>query len=97
MIDQVKSLTSDQNVNLDGVIYFLQFRKEETQSVKRRLSETHEQEYLLLKEQLHNKELALETSQTSEEHMKAQVTQLIQENDSLGIELERLKEDLQQQ
>ncbi|XP_068701902.1 uncharacterized protein [Montipora foliosa] len=72
-------------------------QEEETQSVKRRLSETHEQEYLLLKEQLRNKELALETSQTSEEHMKAQVTQLIQENDSLGIELERLKEDLQQQ
>ncbi|XP_068742920.1 girdin-like isoform X1 [Montipora capricornis] len=55
-------------------------QQEETQSVKRQLSETHKKEYLLLKNQLLNKELALKASQTSEEHMKAQVTQLVQEN-----------------
>ena len=91
-MSKISYLRSDQ---LDGVIYFQQFRKEETQSVKRR-SETHKQEYLLLKEQLLNKELALETSQTSEEHLKEQVTQLIQEKQTLDIELERLKGDLQQ-
>ena len=91
-MSKISYLRSDQ---LDGVIYFQQFRKEETQSVKRR-SETHKQEYLLLKEQLLNKELALETYQTSEEHLKEQVTQLIQEKQTLDIELERLKGDLQQ-
>ncbi|XP_068720022.1 centrosomal protein of 131 kDa-like [Montipora capricornis] len=72
---------------------FTYHEEEETQSVKRHLSETHKQEYLLLKEQLLNKELGLETSKTSEEHLKEQVTQLIQEKQTL----ERLKGDLQQQ
>ena len=92
-MSKISYLRSDQ---LDGVIYFQQFREEETKSVKQR-SETHKQEYLLLKEQLLNKELALETSQTSEAHLKGQVTKLIQEKQTLDIELERLKEDLQQQ
>ncbi|XP_068700913.1 golgin subfamily A member 6-like protein 22 [Montipora foliosa] len=59
-------------------------QQEETQSVKRHLSETHKKEHLLLTKQLLNKELALKASQTSEEHMKAQVTQLIQEKQTMG-------------
>lgn len=72
-------------------------KEEEAQSVKRQLSETHEQEVLLLKEELQNKHSAITSAQTNEEHLKAQVTQLIQENETLNIELERLKEDIQQQ
>ena len=52
---------------------------------------------LLLKEELESKNTAMAKVQTSEEHLKAQVTQLIQENEALMVDLERLKEDLQQQ
>ena len=47
--------------------------------------------------ELQNKSTILEQAQTSEEHLKTQVTQLLQENQAYVIELERLKEDLQQQ
>lgn len=63
----------------------------------RQLSEKHKQENFLLKERLRSKELALDSSQNNEEHMKLQVTQLIQENSALQIEFERLKEELQRQ
>ena len=63
----------------------------------RQLTEKHKQENFLLKERLRSKELALDSSQNNEEHMKLQVTQLIQENSALQIEFERLKEELQRQ
>ena len=65
--------------------------------MQRQLRDSHEHEVLVLKEELQTKDTAMATVQTSEQHLKAQVTQLIQENQALSDELERLKEDLQQQ
>lgn len=65
--------------------------------MQRQLSDSHVHEVLVLKEELQTKDTAMATVQTSEQHLKAQVTQLIQENQALSDELERLKEDLQQQ
>ena len=61
------------------------------------MSEKHKQEHFRLMEKLRNKELDLDSSQNNEEHLKAQVTQLIQQNDALLMESEQLKEELQQQ
>ena len=63
----------------------------------RQLSEKHKQDNFLLKEKLRSKELALDSAQNNEEHLKVQVTQLIQENHALCIESDRLKEELQRQ
>ena len=64
-------------------------RQQETESLKRLLSETHEQEVLLLKEEINSINEAMSLAQTSEEHLKAQVTQLIQENEALKMDLEQ--------
>ena len=63
----------------------------------RQLNEKHKQENFLLREKLRSTELALDSSQNNEEHLKIQVTQLIQENSTLCIESDRLKEELQRQ
>lgn len=63
----------------------------------RQLSEKHKQENFLLREKLRSTELALDSSQNNEEHLKIQVTQLIQGNSTLCIESDRLKEELQRQ
>ena len=64
--------------------------------MRRQLSETHKEEYQLLKEQMISSELALQKSQTSEEQLKVQVTQLIQKKQEVVIELEMIKESVQQ-
>ena len=43
----------------------------------------------MLKEDINSKNEAISLAQTTEEHLKAQVTQLIQENESLKMELEQ--------
>ena len=43
----------------------------------------------MLKEEINSKNEAISLAQTSEEHLKAQVTQLIQENEALKMELEQ--------
>ncbi|XP_015749327.1 PREDICTED: centrosomal protein of 162 kDa-like [Acropora digitifera] len=72
-------------------------REEEGKSLMRQLSEKHKQDNFLLKDKLRSKELALDSAQNNEEHLKVQVTQLIQENHALCIESDRLKEELQRQ
>ena len=63
----------------------------------RQLSEKHKQENFLLREKLRSTELVLDSSQNNEEHLKVQVTQLIQESRALLMESDRLKEELQRQ
>ena len=75
----------------------VQKKEEETQSLKRQLSETHEQEVLLLKEELQTKTTAMATAQTSEEQLKAQIAQLVEENQNLLIECEQQKADFTKQ
>ncbi|XP_067040877.1 putative leucine-rich repeat-containing protein DDB_G0290503 isoform X2 [Acropora muricata] len=55
-------------------------KEEEGKSLMRQLSEKHKQENFLLREKLRSTELALDSSQNNEEHLKPQVTQLIEEN-----------------
>ena len=71
------------------VLIFHCSREQETESLKKELSETHEQEVLVLKEEISSKNEAISLAQTSEEHLKAQVTQLIQENEALKMDLEQ--------
>ena len=72
-------------------------QEEEAQLLERQLSETHEQEVLVLKEELQNKSTDMVAVQTSEEQLKAQVANLQQENQNLVIECEKCKADCTKQ
>ena len=61
------------------------------------LNETREHEVNQLKEELAKKSEALATAETTMEPLKVQVTQLIQENQSLMAEKERLRDECTQQ
>lgn len=79
-------------------------REEEIQSLQKQLSdvsnelnETREREVNQLKEELARKGEALATAEATMESLKVQVTQLIQENQSLTVERERIMDDYTQQ
>ena len=61
------------------------------------LNETQEREVNELKEELTRKGEALRTAEMTMESLKVQVTQLIQENQSLTAEKERIMDDYTQQ
>ena len=61
------------------------------------LNETRECEINQLKEELTKKGEALSTAEMTMESLKVQVTQLIQENQSLAAERERIMDDYTQQ
>ena len=84
--------------------FFFSNSEEEVESLKKQLSdmsnelnETREREVNQLKEELSRKGEALSTAEMSMESLKAQVTQLIQENQSLTAERERILDDSAQQ
>lgn len=79
-------------------------REEEVESLKKQLrdvsnemNETREREVNELKEELARKGEALSTAEVTMESLKVQVTQLIQENQSLAAERERIMDDYTQQ
>lgn len=79
-------------------------REEEVESLKKQLSdvsnemnETREREVNELKEELARKGEVLSTAEVTMESLKVQVTQLIQENQSLAAERERIMDDYTQQ
>lgn len=79
-------------------------REEEVESLKKQLSdvsnemnETREREVNELKEELARKGEVLSTAEMTMESLKVQVTQLIQENQSLAAERERIMDDYTQQ
>ena len=83
---------------------FFSNSEEEVESLKKQLSdmsnelnETREREVNQLKEELSRKGEALSTAEMTMESLKAQVTQLIQENQSLTAERERILDDSAQQ
>lgn len=85
-------------------ISFFWNREEEVESLKKQLSdvsnelnETREREVNQLKEELTRKGEALSTAEKTMESLKLQVTQLIQENQSLSAERERIMDDYTQQ
>lgn len=61
------------------------------------LNETREHEVNKLKEELTRKGEELRTAEMTMESLKVQVTQLIQENQSLTAEKERIMDDCTQQ
>lgn len=61
------------------------------------LTETREREVNQLQEELAKSNKALATAETSMESLKVQVTQLIQENQSLMAERDRVMENCTQQ
>lgn len=84
--------------------FFFSNSEEEVESLKKQLSdmsnelnETREREVNQLKEELSRKGEALSTAEMTMESLKAQVTQLIQENQSLTAERERILDDSAQQ
>ena len=72
-------------------------QEEEAHVLKRQLSETYEQEVLLLKEELQNKSTDMVTVQTSEEQLKEQVANLQQGIQNLVVECEKCKADCTKQ
>ena len=61
------------------------------------LNETRERDVNQLKEELARNDEALGTAEMTMESLKVQVTQLIQENQSLAAEKERIMDDYTQQ
>lgn len=74
----------------------IQTLKEEITKASNELNETQEQE-VNLKEELSNKTKALESAEINMESLKAQVTQLIGENEILAAEKDRLRDECTQQ
>lgn len=80
------------------------YREEEVEALKKQLNdvsnelnETREHEVNKWKEELTRKGEALRTAEMTMESLKIQVTQLIQENESLTAEKERIMDDYTQQ
>ncbi len=71
--------------------------KEQLSSVSSELNETCEREVNQLKEELTRNGEALAVAEATLEPLKVQVTQLIQENQSLLAERERIMDDYTQQ
>lgn len=95
-------MTMDCLMRWENVPFFN--REEEIQSLQKQLSdvsnelnETREREVSQLKEELARKDEALATAEATMESLKVQVTQLIQENQSLTVERERIMDDYTQQ
>lgn len=95
-------MTMDCLMRWENVPFFN--REEEIQSLQKQLSdvsnelnETREREVNQLKEELARKGEALVTAEATMESLKVQVTQLIQENQSLTVERERIMDDYTQQ
>lgn len=95
-------MTMDCLMRSENVPFFN--REEEIQSLQKQLSdvsnelnETREREVNQLKEELARKGEALVTAEATMESLKVQVTQLIQENQSLTVERERIMDDYTQQ
>ena len=76
---------------------------EEAQSLKRQLSsvsdelsETREREVNQLKEELQNTSTAMTTALSNAEELKGNVTQLMEQNENLSAECEKLKAECSQ-
>ena len=70
--------------------------KKQLSSITAQLNDTHEQKTSLLREELQKAGSELVVVQSREEHLRAQVLQLIHENRSLEVEIERTIDEASQ-
>ena len=92
--EQLKKQLADAVVKTEALEQEKQKQEEDARFLNRQLSETHENEVLLLKEELQTKNTEVVTAKTSEEQLNAKIAQLVQEKQNLATECEIQKTEL---
>ena len=92
--EQLQKQLADSVVKTEALEQEKQKQEEDAQLLNRQLSETHENEMLLLKEELQTKNTEVVTAKTSEEQLNVKIAQLVQEKQNLATECEMQKTEL---
>ena len=92
--EELQKQLADAVVKTEALEQEKQKQEEDARLLNRQLSETHENEVLLLKEELQTKNTEVVTAKTSEEQLKAKIAQLVQEKQNLATECEMQKTEL---
>ena len=86
--EELQKQLADAVVKTEALEQEKQKQEEDAQLLNRQLSETHENEVLLLKEELQTKNTEVVTAKTSEEQLNAKISQLVEEKQNLATECE---------
>ena len=92
--EQLQKQLADAVVKTEALEEEKQKQEEDAQLLNRQLSETHENEMLVLKEELQTKNTEVVTAKTSEEQLNVKIAQLVQEKQNLATECEMQKTEL---
>ena len=92
--EQLKKQLADAVVKTEALEQEKQKQEEDAQILNRQLSETHENEMILLKEELQTKNTEVVTAKTCEDQLNAKIAQLVQEKQNLATECEMQKTEL---
>ena len=92
--EELQQQLADAIVKTEALEQEKQKQEEDAQLLNRQLSETHENEVLLLKEELQTKSTEVVTAKTSEEQLNAQIALLVQEKQNLATECEMQKTEM---
>lgn len=92
--EQLQKQLADAVVKTEALEQEKQKQEEDAQLLNRQLSETHENEMLLLKEELQTKNTEVVTAKTCEDQLSAKIAQLVQEKQNLATECEMQKTEL---
>lgn len=92
--EELQKQLADAVVKTEALEQEKQKQEEDARFLNRQLSETHENEVLLLKEELQTKNTEVVTAKTSEEQLNAKIAQLVQEKQNLATECEMQKTEL---
>ena len=92
--EQLQKQLADAVVKTEALEQEKQKQEEDAQLLNRQLSETHENEMILLKEELQSKNTEVVTAKTCEDQLNATIAQLVQEKQNLATECEMQKTEL---
>ena len=92
--EQLQKQLADAVVKTEALEQEKQKQEEDAQLLNRQLSETHENEMILLKEELQTKNTEVVTAKTCEDQLNAKIAQLVQEKQNLATECEMQKTEL---